>query len=255
MKNNDININVNQPGGEKVSSVVKTVKNFTNTIANAKWIKIAKVYLVMFFFLATLLGGFFVYKVLSNDAVFESTAHSVLSTKEEEDIRDYVVTPKIQRDIEILLYTLNADRVFIFELHNGKKNLTGLPLKYADMSYEEANRERDIDRCYTKYQDVPLTMYKYPDYMHQKKFMIGTVEDIEKIDFEFAKCIKEDGGKYIGMVYLGGTDGPLGFLGVSFHDEKPTVSDSVITEKLKYYGKTISELLDLNVQMKDVGKK
>ena len=79
--------------------------------------------------------------------------------------------------------------------------------------------------------------------------MIGTVEDIEKIDYEFAKCIKEDGGEYLGMVYLGGDDAPLGFLGVSFHDVKDVPSDSIIGSKLKSYGKSISELLDLKVQM------
>ena len=249
MKNNDININVNQPGGDKVASATNAVKSVADIIANAKWTRIVKVYLVMFFFLATLLGGFFAYRIASSDKVVDTAAERMAQEKKEESIRDYVVTPKIQRDIEILLYSLNADRVFIFELHNGKKNLTGLPFKYADMSYEEANREKNIDRIYTKYQDVPLTMYKYPDYMHKKKFMIGTVEDVEKIDFEFAKCIKEDGGKYIAMAYLGGGDVPLGFLGISFHDTKNVPSDSIISEKLKSYGKVISELLDLKIQM------
>lgn len=249
MKNSNVNINVNQPSGEKVSSIVKTIKNVADTIANAKWTRIVKVYLVMFFFLATLLGGFFTYRIVSNDKVVDTAAEKMAQEKKEEGIRDYVVTPKIQRDIEILLYSLNADRVFIFELHNGKKNLTGLPFKYADMSYEEANRERNVDRCYTKYQNVPLTMYKYPDYMHKKKFMIGTVEDIEKIDFEFAKCIKEDGGEYVGIIYLGGNDAPLGFLGVSFHDLNNVPSDSIIESKLKAYGKTIGEMLDLKVQL------
>ena len=249
MKNNDVNININQPSGEKVSSIVKTVKSVTNTIANAKWTRIVKVYLVMFFFLATLLGGFFAYRLVSSDKVVDTAAEKMATAKEEENIRDYVVTPKIQRDIEILLYTLHADRVFIFEFHNGKKNLAGLPFKYADMSYEEANRESGIDRVYKKYQDVPLTMYKYPDYMHKEKIMVGAVSEIEKIDFEFAKCIKEDGGKYFAVTYLNGSEEPLGFLCISFHRTDNLPSDSIISEKIQYYGKAIGELLDLKSQM------
>jgi hypothetical protein len=196
------------------------------------------------------LGGLFIYNIETDKEAMHQTAMKMVQEKKEESIRDYVVTPKVQKDIEILLYTLNADRVFIFELHNGKNNISGLPFKYTDMSYEVANRERGVDRCYTKYQDVPLTMYKYPDYMHKKKFMIGTVGDIEKIDYEFAKCIKEDGGEYLAMVYINGSDGtPLAFLGVSYHDTKYVQPNDIIEEKLKSYSKTIGELIDLKVQL------
>lgn len=251
MKSNDININLNQPSGDdKVSSVTKAIKSITSTIANSSWTRIVKVYLVMFFFLATILGGFYTYNVVTDKELVKESAHRMMQEKKEESIRDFMVTPKVQKDIEVLLYTLNADRVFIFELHNGKKNLTGLPFKYADMTYEVANRERGVDRCFTKYQDVPLTMYKYPDYLHNKKFMIGTVDEIERIDYEFAKCIKEDGGEYLAMVYINGSDGtPLAFLGVSYHDKKYALEDAVIEEKLRAYGKVVGELIDLKVQM------
>lgn len=251
MKSNDININLNQPSGDdKVSSVTKAIKSITSTIANSSWTRIVKVYLVMFFFLATILGGFYTYNVVTDKELVKESAYKMMQEKKEESIRDFMVTPKVQKDIEVLLYTLNADRVFIFELHNGKKNLTGLPFKYADMTYEVANRERGVDRCFTKYQDVPLTMYKYPDYMHKTKFMIGAIDDIEKVDYEFAKCIKEDGGEYLAMIYINGSDGtPLGFLGVSFHSSDYAPSDEVIEEKIKTYGKTIGELIDLKVQL------
>jgi hypothetical protein len=152
MKSNDININLNQPSGDdKVSSVTKAIKSVTSTIANSSWTRIVKVYLVMFFFLATILGGFYIYNVVTDKELVKESAHKMMQEKKEESIRDFMVTPKVQKDIEVLLYTLNADRVFIFELHNGKKNLTGLPFKYADMTYEVANRERGVDRCFTKY--------------------------------------------------------------------------------------------------------
>ena len=180
MKNNDVNINLSKSIEEKkVSAIVNIGKSIADTIANAKWTRIVKVYLVMFFFLATALGGLFIYNLETDKEVMHKTAMKMVQEKKEESIRDYVVTPKVQKDIEILLYSLNADRVFIFELHNGKRNVSGLPFKYADMSYEVANRERGVDRVFAKYQDVPLTMYKFPEYLHRKKFMIGSVEEIE----------------------------------------------------------------------------
>jgi hypothetical protein len=121
MKNNDININLNQPGGEKISSIAKALKNVTEAIADTKWTRIVKVYFVVFFFLATALGGLFIYNIETDKEAMHQTAMKMVQEKKEESIRDYVVTPKVQKDIEILLYTLNADRVFIFELHNGKR--------------------------------------------------------------------------------------------------------------------------------------
>ena len=60
MKNNDININLNQPSSEpKVSAITKAAEAVVNEIANASWKRIVKVFLVVFFFLAMILGGFF----------------------------------------------------------------------------------------------------------------------------------------------------------------------------------------------------
>lgn len=248
MKNNDINININQDKKEPIYTQVG--KWFSETVANAKWSKIAKVYFVMFFFLATALAAFYTYNIVRNEVFISEMSKKIINnSKKEEELRDFVVTPKVQHDIEVLLYSLDADRVFIFELHNGKKNMSGLPFRYADMSYEITNRERGIVRCYKKYQDVPLNMYTYPNHMFKDKFFIGTADEIQDIDFDFGKSVKEEGGEYISMVYLNGTDDPLGFLGVSFHRQDNLPSDKVIETKLKAYGITISELLDLQSQL------
>jgi hypothetical protein len=110
--------------------------------------------------------------------------------------------------------------------------------------------ENGVDRCYKKYQDVPLNMYAFPTYMYKEKFFVGTSDAVEEIDYDFAKSMKEDGGKYVAFIYLNGTDEPLGFLGISFHRSTNLPDDKVIESKMRAYGNTISELLDLNVQLK-----
>lgn len=249
MKNNDININISPKEDKKEPVYTQVGKWFTSTIANAKWTKIIKVYFVTFFFLATALTVFYAYNIVKNEEFIKETSHKIVENTKEEELRDFVVTPKVQHDIEVLLYTLGADRVFIFELHNGKKNMSGLPFRYADMSYEITNREKGVVRCYKKFQDVPLNMYTFPNYLYKNKQFVGTIDEIEKIDYEFAKSIKEEGGKYASMVYLNGSEEPIGFLGVTFHDAKNLPDDELITSKLESYGNTISELLDLQVQL------
>jgi hypothetical protein len=249
MENKDINININQDG-KKEPIYTQVAKWVTSTIANAQWSKILKVYFVMFFFLATALGGYFTYNIIKNEKFIEKTVGDDAGDTGTEDLRDFVVTPKVQHDISVLMYTLDADRVFIFELHNGKKNISGLPFRYVDMSYEVANKENGVDRCYRKYQDVPLNMYTFPSYMYKEKFFVGTADKVEEFDYDFAKCMKEDDCKYVSFVYLNGTDEPLGFMGISFHRKDNLPDDKVIEEKMKAYGRTISELLDLKAQLK-----
>lgn len=251
MKNNDININLNQPGGEKASTVVKAVKNVTDAISNAKWTRIVKVYLVMFFFLATLLGGFFAYKFIDDKEAMHETSMNLVRSQKEENIRDFIVTPKIQNDLKLLTYTLNADRAFLFELHNGKKNTSGLPFRFADMSYEEVNEEKKVDRIAMQFQDIPLTLYKYPHYLQKQKMIVGTIDEIEKIDSEFANHIKSVGGVYLGMIYISSGGTPLGFLCVSYHKYEDVPDQALIEKKLNEHDKALTQLLDLDIVMKD----
>jgi hypothetical protein len=251
MKNNDININLNQPSGEKASSVVKTIKNVTDAVSNAKWTRIVKVYLVMFFFLATLLGGFFAYKFINDKEAMHEASISLMRSQKEENIRDFVVTPKIQHDLRLLTYTLNADRAFLFELHNGKKNTCGLPFRFADMSYEETNEEKKVDRIAMQFQDIPLTLYKYPSYLQKQKMIIGAIDEIDKIDHEFAEHIKSVGGVYLGMIYISSGGTPLGFLCVSYHKYEDVPDPALIEKKLTEHDKTLTQLLDLGIVMKN----
>jgi hypothetical protein len=174
-----------------------------------------------------------------------------MRSQKEENIRDFIVTPKIQNDLKLLTYTLNADRAFLFELHNGKKNTSGLPFRFADMSYEEVNEERKVDRIAMQFQDIPLTLYKYPSYLQKQKMIIGTIDEIEKIDSEFANHIKSVGGVYLGMIYISSSGTPLGFLCVSYHKYEDVPETTLIEKKLNEHDKVLAQLLDLEIVMRD----
>lgn len=250
MKNNDINININQKEGEsKASFVSKIGSQAVSTIANAGWKKIIKVYFVTFFFLATGIALVFAYNIAKDKEILTATKEKVLKERNEENIRDYVVTPKIQHELEKLVYIIKADRAFLFELHNGKRNTSGLPFRFADMSYEEVNEENTKDKVAMKFQNIPLTLYKYPHYLQKEKIFIGNVHEVSEIDFDFANHIREIGGVYLGMIYINNNGLPLGFLCVSYHSMDGVPQKDVIENKLKEYAKTIGQYLDLQVQL------
>lgn len=250
MKNSDININLNQPSGEpKASVIAKTFKGIADAIADASWRRLVKVFIVMFFFLATILGGFFAYNIANDKEAMHEAAMKMARSEKEENIREVVVTPKIQHELSVLVYTLNADRAFIFELHNGKKNTSGLPFKYADMTYEETNEDRKVDKVAIQFQDIPLTLYKYPHYLQTKKMIIGTTDEISSVDEDYANHIRAIGGKYLGMIYMSSEGTPIGFLCVSYHNIEDVPNINVLELKLNEYGKMFTQLLDLRVQM------
>jgi hypothetical protein len=217
-----------------------------NIISKTSWKTILKVYFVMFFFLVTLVVLLFGYTIAKDGDIIRNMVENAIDENENENIRDFVVTPKIQHDLKILMYTLNADRAFVFELHNGKRNTSGLPFRYADMSYEVVNDEKRVDRVAMSFQNIPLTLYTYPHYLQKEKIIVGTVEEIEEIDADFAKHIKNVGGKYLGMTYINSGGNPLAFLCISYHNLSDVPRVELIKTKLIEYSNTIGQLLDLD---------
>ena len=254
IEGNIINVNVNSGSKKegKFSKILNFSEEVANWIADAKWHRILKVYIVVAVFLATILGGFFLYKLASDEDAMHQAALNIANSKKEEDARDFIVTPRIQHDLQLLTYTLNADRAFLFELHNGKKNTSGLPFRFADMTYEEVNEDRKVDKIAMQFQDIPLTLYKYPHYLQKQKIIIGTIEEIEKIDSDFATHIKNCGGVYLGMIYISSKGIPLGFLCVSYHNLNDVPDINQIEAKLKEHDKALTQLLDLQLVMDKV---
>ena len=203
----------------------------------------------MFFFLATALGGLFLYKFVSDEDAMHRAALNLAKTEKEEKIRDAVITPKVQKALDAIMYTLNADRVFVIELHNGKRNNTGLPFRYFDISYETTNEDSKAVKIGMQYQNVPTTLYRYPTYLLDKKILIEPIEEVKKIDSDLGKQMEGNGAKYFAIISLSSNGTPVGYLGVTWCDMDNVPEKSVIAEKLRSYDKVLSQLLDLRIQM------
>ena len=250
LEENNIQINVSGGAEEKKEALyVKWAKQVFCSIASAKWVSILKVYIVMLFFLATGLMAMFVYTAIKDKEFVKMTAERIAQGQKAENLRDFVVTPKIQRELSTLVYTMGADRAFLFEFHNGKSNGSGLPFRYIDMTYEEVNEERKVDKIAMQCQNIPLTLYRFPNYLQQKKFVMGTVDEIEAIDAEYAKHVREFGGKYLALIYINSGGVPLGFLGLEYANTENIPTEADIIKKMQEYDKVLTQLLDLQVQM------
>lgn len=235
---------------KKVSTFTKAIGWFTKGITNAQWQKILKVYFVCLAFFTTGLALYVGYKAASNDEIINNAIMAAMKKsndehKEAEKVRGDIVTPRIQHDLKVLTYTLNADRAFLFELHNGKVSSGGIPFRFATMSYEAVNENKKVGKVALSFQELPLSLYKYPYYLKKNILMMGTVDEIREIDEDFANHIEEVGGKFLGMIYISNDGKPLGFLCVSYHSLEDMPDKSEIEKQLREHERALSQLLDI----------
>ena len=251
-----INVNVSAPSKSDTKAVNKYLGMFKEAfmfVTEASNKSLSKFFITLTIVIILVVGGKILYNAAGNekvmDAISDWIAEQNINTEEKGmEIRQDITTPAIQKELRLLCYTLNADRVFLFELHNGKKSAGGLPFVYADMSYEEVNIEKCLEYVGTEFQNIPLTLYKYPNYIFHKRYEYATLAEISEIDMAFANHIWKIGGKYLATIYITIHGKPLGFLCASFHSE-PVITDAVIKDKMENSARILKPLLDLETQL------
>lgn len=251
-----INVNISDPNRSENKSLSKYLTVFKDGftfITGASNKSLIKFFVTLISVIILIVGGKVLYNAAGSERVMEAISNWIEAENANNEekgmvIRQDITTPAIQKELRLLCYTLNADRVFLFELHNGRKSAGGLPFVYADMSYEEVNIEKCLEYVGTDFQNIPLTLYKYPHYIFHKRYEYATLEDISKIDIPFAKHIEDIGGEYLSTIYITIHGKPLGFLCASFHS-KPVLTEEVIKDKMESSARILKPLLDLETQL------
>ena len=154
------------------------------------------------------------------------------------------VSPKVNNVLLKMMYELNADRVSVLEMHNGKENPTSLPFIYCDMTYEHT-RDR-IPYVSDEYEDLNMAKFTFPYYLYEHKLFIGSVEEIYTIDKRLAMRLEMNNVKYVAIIYVRGSN-DIGFLMVSYMDV-PNVSNERIHDAMIYYVQEVGSYLDYDVQ-------
>ena len=233
---------------KKITSVGSALNYFFNKVAEIKLAVVAKVTLVFVIIILVILG---VNIAINRSATEKLITHIVqvkpADEKEDLSIRD-MVSPKIQKRLNVLVYRLDCDRAFVIELHNGKKNATDLPFKYFDMTYEEVNEVRHVKHVSQHFIDVMTTHYKLPFYLAANTHFFGYVPELEKIDKRFAANFEEHKGAYLAMTTLRVDGEEIGFLGAAYENEGCTIDKNKVAAILDEEAKAIRDLLDLSTQ-------
>lgn len=150
------------------------------------------------------------------------------------------VDPKITKTLTRMLYSMNADRVSVLEMHNGKENPTALPFLYCDMTYEETKDH--VPYVAEEYEDLNMSKFQFPTFLYKNKIFYGTIEDIMEIDKKLGLRLEMNDVKYIGMVLIR-TNTDIGFMTISWLEEPEMSRDAIIAD-LTYYVQEIGTYLD-----------
>lgn len=229
---------------EKVSDGIKYAVNVITSV------KLKTFFKFIMYIIITLCAIFCLNVARSQSSVDRIIEHALEKAKNEQkdmSIRD-MVSPKIQRGLIELIFTLNCDRAFIIELHNGKKNVTELPFKYFDMTYEEVNENRLVKHVSQYFVNTMVTHYKLPYYLSKYTFFVGSTVEMAEIDRRFADNFEEYGVKYSAFITLRNDVEEIGFLGVSYNDTSNVPDKEKIIDTLSVCGKRMKDLLDLGTK-------
>lgn len=140
-----------------------------------------------------------------------------------------------------ILPTLDADRVWLIELHNGAKNLTtGLPFLYGDMRIEAvSDGVLNVDEEYT---DFSLSKYPFIAKIFEDGYFSGHIESMREFDERLYYKFKSNDVNEIALLALYQGDKPLGVLGISFCGDKQ-MDASAVGKTIRKCGVQIATLL------------
>ena len=147
------------------------------------------------------------------------------------------------------MHALNADRIYIEELHNSVSNLAGLGFLKYTMTYEFVNQDKELPVPYISqdHKDVQATLYSLPIILKRIAYVDGTTDELRTYDERYASQMSQAGDKYCAFVLLSGLRKmPItGWIAVTWRDLNDVPDGKSITEEMANLAKVIRPIINL----------
>lgn len=133
---------------------------------------------------------------------------------------------KIQQLIYHMLNELDAERISVFEYHNGGKTLTGVDFRKCSNTYEAT--QLGISALYRDYQNIPIsTNFLWNKLLLDKEpINISNMEDIKSTDRSAYSILKSQYIKsYYSNLILDYDNKPIGFIVVTYYLKQTELND------------------------------
>lgn len=196
---------------------------------------------MMFIFTAIV---FFNQKAIVTKVVEEQKIEEQKKDVDRMEFRVKVVNPRVESILFELIAKTKCDRAFVFEMHNGTNNPSGLPFVFGNMAYEKTISDT-IPSIFNQYEKVNLSLYPMSTYICLNKYFIGSIYDVKKIDSDLARKLIYNDAYYLFLYTIRGSNTTLGMIGISYRKEAPENIDAVRGSMLDA-SQRLSILLDIN---------
>ena len=224
--------------GEQIGFVEKTIKMIEKY---GLWKVVRAIILILLF----LFGMYWVQVAATRVGTMQgneqSTEAKATEHEEQMSIRKNI-QPQVENILREVLLKTGADRAWVIELHNGSSNTAGLPFVHCTMTYEvDKDSIESIDE---DYQNLSLSRFKFPLYLHKNKVWYGTIEEFKQIDKKIANRMVTNGASYMVISTIETDTNELGYFGFTYCNGNMPKSKSVIVSETATSIQKLSKLLD-----------
>lgn len=158
------------------------------------------------------------------------------------------INSKIKNAIEAFRQKVDADRVYIFEYHNGESNLNGLPFAKVSATYEIL--KPGVSSYKSRLQGIPsgLILEFNQNLLTNKQISVPNITDYKDIDPVGNSVLIRPDAKSFYVALINNINGyPIGFIGMDYicRESEKEEADKAIKE-LKAISLQIGSLLEVD---------
>ena len=193
---------------------------------------------ILLIFIVVTLGTF-----MFNPGIVFEKFQQYTTEKHEEGIRQRLdADPHIRTLLADFRVSVNADRAYILEAHNGGTNLNNLPFLYADLTYMDPRNKYSIIE--SEYKNFRLSRYPWASYVIEHGYWFGSIDDCFESDPELYYRLKNEEVAYMGMYVMHGDNGlPTACLGVIFKEDEMVLTEKQVIKQMQIYSSQINVYL------------
>lgn len=160
----------------------------------------------------------------------------------EEMVRRNSIKPLVTDLLKNTISEMNADRAFVIELHNGSNNTAGLPFIHCTMTYEEDSR--GVESIDEDYQNLSLSRFNFPDFLHDQGLWLGTIDEFEAIDPKVTSRMRQNNVTYLVITTIRSEKNEIGYFGFTYCNGDEPKSEKEIVTYVVHVVQKLSKWLD-----------
>ena len=139
-------------------------------------------------------------------------------------------TAEIQKKLDKLMFTTNANRCVIMSLHNGLNDINNIPYLRTSAIFETVNNAYPISQ---EYQNCILSLIPFSHKLYYEGYFCGNVEEIKEIDKSLYHKLASNGCEHFCAVTIQGIDKSIGFIFLTYTEMPEHNCDKVLKEVQK----------------------